>query len=163
VVNWRVNVQSDARGTSVALVRYDIDGKPPAPALHACVTGVIDGAKLPQIARFGRLEVSYPITFAVAPPDNRDLKLFDEANRAAAAGDWRQALEAAEQGLEITSLDGQHRRRLIEVAGVAACHLGLGAKAQHYIELASPRVEPVVRETCKQAGTALPPNKSATH
>jgi len=160
VLNIRLAVTSEDR-TTVELLGSDPDTL--SPVERHCVAATLANADLARLEARGRLVLLYPFTFADRPPDNREIAVFDEANRAAAAQDWRAAFETSERGLTITSFDGPHRRRLIEVAGVAACHLGLGAKAQHYIELASPQVEPVVRETCKQAGTALPPNKSATH
>ena len=158
VMNLRLAIVSDeASGTSVDLLGADPDGLEPSPTERQCVTAVLAHADLSRLVSRGRLVILYPFTFASHPVDNRDIAVFEDANRTAAAGDWDAALAAAEHGLALTSFDGPHRRRLIEIAGVAACQLRLGAKAQHYIELASPEVEPVVRDACKATATALPP------
>jgi hypothetical protein len=107
---------------------------------------------LPPIGAGGTAEIIYPITFAPAPPDNRKTELADRANKAAAAGRWDDALRDAERGLELTSLDGTFRRKLIAVAGVAACHRKREAKARHYYALASATFEAEIREACARDG-----------
>jgi len=51
----------------------------------------------------------------------------------------------------MTSLDGPVRRKLIGIAGVAACHLKDEKKARHYTLLASDTIEPQIRAACANA------------
>lgn len=114
----------------------------------ACVRATFESKIFPPIETRGSVDVTYPSTFAPVAPDNRDKAIVDKAARAANAGRWSEALTQAEHGLELTSLDGPFRRRLIEVAGLSACHLKDQAKARHYFSLASPEFENRVQETC---------------
>lgn len=150
VANTKFVVESEpGHGTIFAASGFDAAGTlGKSPEFRACIGGRLDAIVLPPIGNGGRAEITYPITFASDAPDNRGTEVVDEANRAAAARKWADAFGAAERGLELTSLDGPRRRRLIEVAGLAACHLRNEAKARHYYALASPAAEATIRDAC---------------
>ncbi len=116
----------------------------------ACATKVFESAELAPLDTPGSLRLTYPTTFAMQPPDNHDAAIVDQAEQSARDGRWAEALRDAERGLESTSLDGTFRRRLIEVAGLAACHLKHESKARDYYLLAPPRAEATLEQTCKQ-------------
>jgi hypothetical protein len=150
VLNIELAIDS-ARGVGAVLTVRGFDASGPvvrALEVRECVSSTMQAIVLPPIADGGRIELTYPLTLAARPPDNRDTRLVDEADRAIGDGQWTRALVAAERGLEQTSLDGTFRRRLIEIAGLAACNLKDEAKARRYLALASPEVEPKLRETC---------------
>jgi hypothetical protein len=157
VVNTLITIDSEPdQGTVVTVRGFDTAGPlGESRAFRECVRDTLEAAVLPPIAGGGTLEATYPITFAPRPPDNRDTELFGQAEQAVAHGRWAQALIKAEQGLKSTSIDGTFRRRLIEVAGLASCHLKRDGKARHYFALASARVERVLRETCARFAQIL--------
>ena len=123
----------------------------------ACATRVFESRVFPPIATRGTLDVTYPSSFAPQPPDNRDRAIVDTAERAATDGRWHDALTTAERGLELTTLDGPHRRRLIEVAGLSACHLDDAMATEQYLALASPDVEARLRRACAAGVTPSTP------
>ncbi|MDQ3363812.1 MAG: hypothetical protein M3680_00065 [Myxococcota bacterium] len=150
VVNTKLLVESElGLGTIFAVRGFDTAGAlGQSSEFRDCVTATVASIVMPPIAKGGSAEITYPITFARDAPDNRHTSLVDDASQAAAVGRWDDALTTAERGLELTSLDGTFRRKLIEVAGLASCHLRDEAKARHYYALASPQFEPEIRETC---------------
>ena len=160
VINTRFSVVSGAgRGAIVAIRGFDASsplGR--SQAFRDCMRATAEMIVLAPIATGGTAEITYPITFAAQQPDNRHAEILDRANSAAAAARWGDALHEAEVGLEQTSFDGTSRRPLIELAGIAACHLRDAAKAQRYAALASATVEPMIRAACTANGIALPAN-----
>lgn len=122
---------------------------------RACVKATTESIVLPPIANGGTAEITYPITFAAAPPDNRDTAVVGQAKAAVAAARPDDALRIAESGLKLTSLDGTFRRKLIGIAGVAACQLRDVAKARHYSALASATFELTIREACAREKVEL--------
>jgi hypothetical protein len=150
VVNTKLTIDSEpGQGTVVTVRGFDTSGAlGQSREFRDCVSATIEAIVLPPIADGGSLDVTYPMTFAPQPPDNHDTQLVDQAQQAAADRQWGQALIKAERGLELTSIDGTFRRKLIEIAGLAACHLKRDAKARYYFALASSGVERVLRETC---------------
>jgi hypothetical protein len=112
------------------------------------VTRTFEAAKLSPIATRGSLDLIYPTTFASQSPDNHDTTLVDSARQAVRDGRWSDAQHDAEAGLELTSLDGTYRRPLIEIAGLATCHLKDEAKARFYFELAPPWAEAGMQQVC---------------
>lgn len=161
-------ITTDARAGVVELA-LTIAGEPPAAttvtvddvivtgplaadrAFRGCAIAALTAAPHLPLPRAGRASIRYPVTFDPAPPDNRDDAEVIASERAAATGDWRAALVAAETGLTRTSLDGPHRRRLIELAATAACTLGERDRARHYLALASAEIEARVRARCPTA------------
>jgi hypothetical protein len=157
VVNIKLAIESTRTVTRMKVTGFDTSGAlGTSKAFRACVTKAFAAAQLPSSGE-GRLEMVYPMTFAPEPPDNRDTALADQAKQAAAAGRWRDAFDSAERVLESTSVDGTIRRPMIELAGVAACHLGLAEKARHYATLAASRSEQVIRDTCKRVARSEAP------
>jgi hypothetical protein len=151
VVNLELAVDSLAgEGTIFSVRDFDTAGAV-TPALRDCLRGTVEAIVAPPIGNGGHAELIYPFTFAQTPPDNHDTRLVDEANAAAEAGRWDAALAAAERALTMTSLDGPVRRKLIGIAGVAACHLKDEKKARHYALLASDAIEPQIRAACASA------------
>jgi hypothetical protein len=120
-----------------------------------CATAALEALVLRPLAARGSLDLTYPMTFAPQPPDNKQRAIVDKAARAAKQGRAQQALELAERGLELTSLDGTFRRRLIEIAGRAACQLEQQPKARHYFAMASSRVEKRLQQACSQVSIDL--------
>jgi hypothetical protein len=116
-------------------------------ALRDCLKRKIEATVFPAIAR-GHLDITYPLTFAARAPDNRGRRVLVDARRAAGARRWKDALALAERGLTDTALDGTVRRPLIEIAGVAACHLKDRPRAHRYMQLASQGNEQVIRAAC---------------
>lgn len=116
----------------------------------SCATQMFESAELAPLETAGSLRLTYPSTFATQPPDNHDAAIVDQAEQSARDGRWADALRDAERGLESTSLDGTFRRRLIEVAGLATCHLRDEAKARDYYRLAPPRAEAALQAACRQ-------------
>ncbi|MBL8624366.1 MAG: hypothetical protein JNK64_23870 [Myxococcales bacterium] len=149
VVELALTITSDAHGTAIAVDDVLVTGPlAAAPGFRGCAAAALAAAPAPRLARAGRAAIRYPVTFDPRPPDNRDAALVDAAAQAAAAGRWREARTQAEAGLTRTSLDGPHRRRLIELAGVAACALGDRAAAARYQALAAPAAEAVIAAAC---------------
>ncbi len=149
VVELALTITSDARGTSIVVDDVLVTGPlAAAPGFRGCAATTLAAAPAPRLDRAGRATVRYPVTFDPRPPDNRDAALVDAAARAAAAGRWAEARAQAEVGLTRTSLDGPHRRRLIELAGVAACALGDRAAAARYQALAAPAAEAAIAAAC---------------
>lgn len=149
VVELALTITSDARGTTIAVDDVQVTGPlAAAPRFRGCAATALTTAPAPRLDRPGRATIRYPVTFDPRPPDNRDAALVDPADRAAAAGRWAEARAAAEAGLTRTSLDGPHRRRLIELAGVAACALGDRAAAAHFQALAAPAAEAAIAAAC---------------
>jgi hypothetical protein len=152
VVNTKLAIASVRNQGTIFTVRgFDTSGAlGQSSEFRACVTATAATIVLPPIADGGAADVTYPITFAPDPPDNHDTGLVDRAAAAAAAGHWEEALASAERGLELTSLDGTFRRKLIATAGVAACHLGREAKARHYYALASAAFTLEIADACRR-------------
>lgn len=150
VVNTKLAIDSVAGlGTIFSVVGFDTAGAlGQSREFRECVTATAASIVLPPIGGGGSVEITYPITFAPEPPDNRHTEWVDRAQQAAAAGRWDGALTAAERGLESTALDGTFRRALIGVAGVAACHLRRADKARRYYALASTAFEAQIRQAC---------------
>lgn len=149
VVELALTITSDARGTAIAVDDVQVTGPlAAAPGFRGCAAATLTAAPAPRLARAGRATIRYPVTFDPRPPDNRDAARVDAAAQAAAAGRWREARTQAEAGLTRTSLDGPHRRRLIELAGVAACALGDRAAAARYQALAAPAAELAIAAAC---------------
>jgi hypothetical protein len=149
-----INTQLAVRNEPDGAMRFTVTGFVTAGRLGtsreflACVKTTFESATPRPVATRGSIEITYPMTFGTLPVDNRDKAIVDTARRAADAGRWRDALAAAERGLESTTLDGTFRRPLIAIAGVAACHLNERAKAHYYITLASPEHEAEIERAC---------------
>lgn len=149
VVELALTITSAAAGTSIAVDDVLVTGPlAGVPGFRGCAATALAAAPAPRLDRAGRATIRYPVTFDPRPPDNRDAALVDAADRAAAAGRWAAARTHAEAGLARTSLDGPHRRRLIELAGRAACALGDRAAAARYQALASPTAEAAIAAAC---------------
>jgi hypothetical protein len=149
VVNTKLTVHSDERGIRLSVDGFDTHGAiGESRDFLACLTKELQSVVLPAIAAHGTLSVIYPSTFAPTPPDNHDRAIVGKAARALQAKRWRDALTLAERGLESTSLDGTFRRRLVEIAGSAACRIGDDAKTQNYMLLASQDAEDRIRRAC---------------
>lgn len=150
VINTRLTIRNEPKlGMTLTVNGFETHGLlGESREFLACVTATFEGAVFPAIKQRGSLDVTYPTTFAPQAPDNRDKDIVDAAAKAEAEGRWSAALDAAERGLEKTSLDGPHRHRLVEIGGVAACHLEHDADARRYYALASPEFEDRIRETC---------------
>jgi hypothetical protein len=114
----------------------------------ACVKTTFESTVLPPVDTRDSLAVTYPLTFSPDAPDNHDRAIVDNAARAEQRGRWREAIELAARGLTSTSLDGPHRRRLISIAGRAACNAGDEAQARRYWSLASPEFEDGLQAAC---------------
>lgn len=156
VVNPMLTVTSDATRTTIAVRGYDTAGRLGESAeFRACATAALEGAIIPPIAGGGRAELIYPVTFGTGPVDNHDTRAVDAARAAATAARWPDALAHAETALRDVSLDGTYRRPMIQLAGIAACHLGDADKARHYASLVSPELEADLRAACTTAGVAL--------
>ncbi len=152
VINTKLTIRNEpALGMMLSVNGFDTHGElGESREFLACVTKTFESTVYPPIATRGALDLTYPSTFATESPGDRDKPIVDKAERDATNGRWSEALDDAEQGLTLTSLDGPLRRRLIEVAGLSACHLKDQAKAQHYYSLASPEFEERLQETCLQ-------------
>ena len=121
----------------------------------AYVKETFENAELAPIVTRGSLDMTYPSTYAPEPLSDRDIGIVDVAARAAEQGRWSDALADAERGLKLTSLDGPFRRRLIEVAGLSACHLHDVPKARRYHALASPEeIDERVQAACLEVARA---------
>lgn len=153
VVNLELAVDSEpGQGAIVAVRGFDTTGElGRSREFRDCVRSTAEQIVLPPIAAGGHAEISYPVTFAPRPPDNRGAAFVARANQAVADGRWAQALAAAEAGLALTSLDGPRRRALILAGGLAACHLKHAPAARHYYALASATFEPRIRDACARA------------
>jgi hypothetical protein len=152
VINTRLSVHNEPTvALRVRVTGFDTRGTlgRSQPFLD-CVKTTFESAELPPLDTRGSLELTYPTTFAPQPPDNRDAAIVDEAEQAAREQRWTDALRNAEHGLELTTLDGTYRRRLIEVAGLAACHLKDEPTARDYYRLAPPHAEPALEQACMQ-------------
>jgi hypothetical protein len=150
VINTKLTIRNEP-GVALSLTvnGFDTHGKlGESRDFLACVTRTFESSAAPPVATRGVLEVTYPTTFAPQPPDHRDQAIVDAADRAATEGRWSDALAAAERGLELTSMDGPMRHRLIEVGGLSACHLDDEAAARQYFALASPEFEDELQQAC---------------
>jgi len=157
VVDTKLTIRNEPRlGMILTVNGFDTDGPlGQSPDFLACVKATFESAVLPAIATRGTLDVTYPSTFAPQPPDNRDTTAFESARRAANDGRWGAALADAERGLKLTSLDGPHRRQLIEIAGLAACRSKDAPRARRFFALASPEFEDRLRQACVAAAIGL--------
>lgn len=155
VVNTRLTVKNDPRtGLILSVNGFDTHGPlGESPEFRACVTKTFEAAVLPPTKTRGTRDFTYPMTFSSEPLSDKDIAIVETAEQEAKGGRWREAFASAERGLELTSLDGPYRRRLIEVAGVAACHLKDTPKARAYFALASPGFEDRIAQAC--TGTDL--------
>jgi hypothetical protein len=108
-----------------------------------------EGKVFPPIAVRGTARVTYPGTFTTQPVDNHDLSLVESAAKHLEAKRWTQALADASKGLKLLFLDGVPRRKLIEIAGVAACELKDEKAARRYWGLASPEYEDRIAKACR--------------
>jgi hypothetical protein len=153
VINTKLTVENEPqRGMRLRVIGFDTSGPlGESQDFLACVKRTYESAVLPALTTRGALDFIYPSTFAPQPPDNHDTSSVDEAARAASEGRWADARRDAERGLELTSLDGTYRRRLIEIAGLAACHLHDEVGARFYFALAPPRAEPTLQQACQDA------------
>ncbi len=153
VINTKLTIRNEPRlGMILSVTGFDTHGTlGQSRDFLACATTTFEAAVLPPIETRGSLDLTYPTTFAPLPPDNHDTAIVDQAAGAADHGRWSDALRDAEQGLELTSLDGTFRRRLIEIAGVAACHVKDEPKARHYFSLAAPQIEERLQRVCREA------------
>ncbi len=152
VINTRLTVRNEPRlGMTLSVNGFDTDGPlGESREFLRCVTSTFEAAVLPPIETRGSRDLTYPTTFATQAVDNHDKGIVDGAESAATAGRWSEALAKAEQGLKSVSLDGVFRRRLIEVAGMAACELRDEPKARHYFSMASPQFEERLETTCSR-------------
>jgi hypothetical protein len=157
VIDTKLTVRNEPHlGMMLTVNGFDTDGAlGESPDFLACVKATFESAVLPPIATRGTLDIIYPSTFAPQPPDNRDTSTVDGARRASDDGRWSDALANAQRGLKLTSLDGPHRRQLIEIAGLAACRLKDGPRARRFFALASPEFEDRLRQACLAAAIDL--------
>jgi hypothetical protein len=155
VINTKLTIRNEPRlGLILSVNGFDTHGPlGESREFRACVTTMFESAVLPPIKTRGSLDVTYPATFARESPSDKDSAIVDTAARAGKDGRWGDALADAERGLELATLDGPFRRQLIEIAGVAACHLKNEAKARQYFALSSPGVEDRVQQACVQFAT----------
>ncbi|MBV8758610.1 MAG: hypothetical protein JO257_15090 [Deltaproteobacteria bacterium] len=152
VANLQLTFDGTPKRLTVAL--KGVEGTALPEDVRACVRETLATLVLPPIGDGGTADIVYPFTYAVDPPDNHDLKDYLKAVRADASKHWSDALVAADAGLKLTSLDGRHRRVLIRIAGVAACHLGAATTAARYEALASTDNAATIRAACAR-GPAL--------
>jgi hypothetical protein len=149
VINTQLIVRSEPRKLDIKVTGFVTAGRlGQSRDFLACVKKTFETTAVAPVAARGSLDITYPMTFQPDPVDNRDKAIVDAARRAADAGNWRDALAAAERGLDLTTLDGTFRRPLIAIAGVAACHLNERAKARYYLTLASPDHEAEIERAC---------------
>jgi len=152
VVNTKLTIRSEPRSLTIKVDGFDTHGTlGESREFLACVTKRFEAKQSPIKAR-GTLSITYPITFQRAPVDNKDTSLVDAAELAVKEQRWTDALAAAEQGLLLTSLDGTFRRRLIEAAGLAACHLDNATKLRDYMALASQEIEDRLAACSRERG-----------
>lgn len=150
VVNTQLTIRNDPElGMTLTVDGFDTDGAlGTSQPFLACVKATFEGRVFPPIATRGLAHVTYPGTFSTEPLGDRDKPVVDRAAAHAKAARWSDALATAEAGLKLTSLDGPLRRQLIEIGGVAACHLRDDRQARRYYALASPEYEDAVRTAC---------------
>jgi hypothetical protein len=139
----------DGTPARLTVTLKDIEGDPVAEDVRTCVRATLASLSLPPIGDGGTGELLYPFTYDIAPPDNHDIVDYLRAQRAAEAKQWGDALVAAEAALKLTSLDGKHRRLMIRIAGIAACHLDASVRAAKYETLASPENAAAIRAACR--------------
>lgn len=150
VVNTQLTVRNDPRlGLTLTVEGFDTAGAlGESQTFRSCVKTTFEAKVFPAIATKGLARFTYPGTFATDPPGDRDKPIVDRAARNAKAARWSDALADATQGLALTSLDGPLRRQLIEIGGLAACHLRDEAQARRYYALASPEFETKLEQAC---------------
>ena len=155
VINTMLKIRNEPGvGLTMRVTGFETHGPlGDSPEFLKCVTATFEAKVLPPVATRGVIDITYPGTFARQSPDGRDSAIVDAAARAADQGRWSEALADAERGLLLTSLDGPFRRRLIEIAGLSACHLRDEPKARYFFSLASPEFEDRVQQTCLEAAT----------
>jgi len=157
VVNTQLIARNDPRlGLTLTVEGFDTSGAlGESQTFRACVKATFEAKVFPPIAARGLRRLTYPGTFDTRPPGDRDKAIVDKTVADAKAANWRDALADATRGLELTSLDGPLRRRLIEIGGVAACHLHDEAQARRYYALASPEFEATLEQACHEAAIDL--------
>lgn len=157
VVNTQLTIRNDPKlGMTLTVDGFDTDGAlGTSQPFLACVKATFEARVFPAIATRGIAHVTYPGTFSTEPLGDRDKPVVDRAVAHAKAARWTEALAAAGAGLKLTSLDGPLRRQLIEIGGVAACHLRDDKQARRYYALASPEHEAAIEQACA-GGSALP-------
>ena len=116
--------------------------------IRSCVRETLATLVLPPIAEGGTADVAYPFSYAIDPPDNHDLNFFHQAQRFAGTRHWSEALVAAGNALKLTTLDGKHRRQMVRIAGIAACHLDAESLAAHYEAMATSQDEAAIHAAC---------------
>jgi hypothetical protein len=157
VVNTQLTVRNDPRlGLTLTVEGFDTSGPlGESQTFRACLKTTFEAKVFPPIATRGLRHLTYPGTFATEPPSDRDRAIVDKAVADAKAARWRDALATATRGLELTTLDGPPRRQLIEIGGVAACHLHDEVQARRYYALASPEHEAKLEQACTEAAIDL--------
>jgi hypothetical protein len=155
VINTKLTVQNDPKlGMTLHVDGFDTSGPlGESREFLDCAKRTFESTTLPPLNTRGRLFLIYPSTFAPQPPDNHDAAIVVQAARAADEGRWSDALQDAEHGLQSTSLDGTYRRRLIEIAGLAVCHLKHEVKARFYFALAPAWAEARMQQVCRDVAS----------
>ena len=146
VANLQLTFDGTAKRLTVAL--KGIDGDPVSDDVRTCVRETLASLVLPPIGDGGTADILYPFTYAMQPPDNHDIRDYLKALHAAETKHWSDALGSASAALKLTSLDGKHRRALIKIAGIAACHLDATAMAARYEALASSENAAAIHAAC---------------
>jgi len=150
VVNTLLSIKNEPKlGLLLTVTGFDTHGPLGESAeFRACATSTFEATVWPAIKTRGTRDVIYPITFTTEPLIDKDSSIVDTAERGVKDARWADALAEAERGLALPTLDGPFRRRLIEVGGVAACHLKNAERARHYYALASPGFEERILAAC---------------
>lgn len=150
VVNTQLLIRNEPKiGMTLTVEGFETDGPlGNQKTFLDCVKTTFEGKVFPAIAMRGTAHVTYPGTFTTQPVDNHDLSLVESATKHLEAKRWARALADASKGLKLLFLDGVPRRKLIEIAGVAACELKDEQAARRYWGLASPEYEERIAKAC---------------